>query len=168
MRAANVGGTNVFRPAQLASRLKRLDLVNIGAAGTFVVRASASAADIRQAFAAALPFEPVLAIRPAREVVALVRAQPFQAVTLSKDLRGWIGVMTDRPRQQPALPHLMPAGPGWHFRLDTVTGRFAVGLLRRQPERQIYPGAAMEAAFGVPLTVRWWETFVKIAALLDA
>ena len=38
LRGVNVGGHRTFRPAVLAQRLKHLDAVNIGAAGTFVIR----------------------------------------------------------------------------------------------------------------------------------
>jgi uncharacterized protein (DUF1697 family) len=74
LRAANVGGKNVFRPAQLARALDHLDVVNVGAAGTFVVRGKASAARIRREIVALLPFEPSLAVVPAGEVVGDHRA----------------------------------------------------------------------------------------------
>ena len=40
LRGVNVGGHKTFRPAALARELAALDLVNVGAAGTFVVRAA--------------------------------------------------------------------------------------------------------------------------------
>jgi hypothetical protein len=39
--AAEVGGNNVFRPARLAGELRGLEVVNVGAAGTFAVRGAA-------------------------------------------------------------------------------------------------------------------------------
>lgn len=38
LRSVNVGGHKTLRLAVLAKELSRLDVVNIGAAGTFVVR----------------------------------------------------------------------------------------------------------------------------------
>ena len=38
LRGVNVGGHRSFRPTTLAEQLKHLDAVNIGAAGTFVIR----------------------------------------------------------------------------------------------------------------------------------
>ena len=38
LRGVNVGGHRTFRPTTLAEQLKHLDAVNIGAAGTFVIR----------------------------------------------------------------------------------------------------------------------------------
>ena len=38
MRAVNVGGFQACRPSVLAKKLEDLNVVNIGAAGTFVVK----------------------------------------------------------------------------------------------------------------------------------
>ena len=38
LRGVNVGGHRTFRPSLLAQELKQYDVVNVGAAGTFVVR----------------------------------------------------------------------------------------------------------------------------------
>jgi len=38
LRAVNVGGHKTFRPSLLAKELSGYDVVNVGAAGTFVVR----------------------------------------------------------------------------------------------------------------------------------
>ena len=126
LRAANVGGKNVFRPAQLAAALAHLEVVNLGAAGTFVVRAPASAASIRREILSRLPFEPAIAVRPAREVVALVRSEPFRGIALSKDLRGWAAVLCGPPRTRPTLPLVKPAGRNWSVRFDRIDGPFAL------------------------------------------
>jgi uncharacterized protein (DUF1697 family) len=167
LRAVNVGGTKVFRPAQLATALKHLDVVNIGAAGTFVVRSAASAAAIRQAFVGAMPFEPVLAVRPAREVVALVARQPFAGLAFSKDHRGWVAVLTGRATAQPNLPQALPGGRDWLVRFEAVEGAFAWGQWRRHPVKQAVPGISIEKALGVPVTVRYWETIERIAKILE-
>src|SRR5712692_221369 len=104
LRAANVGGRNVFRPARVAASLAHLDIANVGAAGTFVVRGKATAASIRREILAQLSFEPEIVIRPAGEVLALVRSEPFRGVAFSKDLRGWVAALSGRPKAQPALP----------------------------------------------------------------
>jgi len=38
LRGVNVGGHRTFRPSLLANELSDFDVVNVGAAGTFVVR----------------------------------------------------------------------------------------------------------------------------------
>ncbi len=69
LRAVNVGGSSVFSPAAVA---KKLDLVNIGAAGTFVARRRVSAREI----ARELLFETDIVVRPGVEVTELVAAGP--------------------------------------------------------------------------------------------
>ena len=167
LRAANVGGRNVFRPAQLARDLEHLDVVNVGAAGTFVVRGKASAARIRREILARLSFEPLLAVVPAREVVALVRSKPFAGVRFSKDRRGWVAVLDSRPRHQVRLPVFVPAPKGWSVRFDRVQGCFALGLWQRRPGGFVFPSHVVEKALGVPATTRWWETIERTAELVQ-
>jgi uncharacterized protein (DUF1697 family) len=166
LRAANVGGKNVFRPARLAADLSHLGVVNVGAAGTFVVRGEATPAAIRREILSRLPFEPGIAVRPAREIVALVRSEPFRGVAFSKDLRGWVAALAGRPKARPAMPLLAPAGRAWRVRLDRVVGAYALGLYHRRPGGVSYPSVVVEDALGVSATTRWWETFERVAALL--
>lgn len=167
LRAANVGGRNVFRPAQLAAALAHLDVLNVGAAGTFVVRSRVPAASIRREVLELLPFQPRIAVRPAGEVLALVRSEPFRGVAFSKDLRGWVAVLDGRPKVRPPLPLARPAGKGWSVRFDRLEGAFALGLCRRRPGRFVFPNQVVESALGVPATTRWWETFERVASLLE-
>jgi uncharacterized protein (DUF1697 family) len=168
LRAANVGGKNVFRPARLAADLAHLEVVNVGSAGTFLVRGKATAAAIGREILARLPFEPTIAVVPAREVLALVRSAPFGRVAFSRDLRRWVAVLAARPKARPALPLEVPAGKSWCVRLDRIDGAFALGLWRRRPRGFVFPNQVVEDALGVPGTTRWWETFERIAALIEA
>src|SRR5258706_4549025 len=152
LRAANVGGKNVFRPARLVADLAHLDVVNIGAAGTFVVRGPASAAAIRREILARLPFEPGIAVRPAREIVALVQARPFARVKLTEDLRAWVAVLCGRAAARPTLPLDRPAGKEWSVRVDRLEGAYAIGLLQRRGKGSPYPNPGVEAAPGGPAT----------------
>jgi uncharacterized protein (DUF1697 family) len=168
LRAVNVGGKNVVRPALLARSLEPLDVVNVGAAGTFVVRGKASAARIRREVLAHLPFEPGLVIVAASEVVALARRRPFAGVRFSKDRRGWVTILDGRPRSRPRLPLSVPAGRSWSVRFDSIDGCFALGLWRRQPRGFVFPNQVVEKALGVPATTRWWETFERTADVVGA
>jgi hypothetical protein len=62
LRGVNVGGHRTFRPSLLAKELSHLDIVNIGAAGTFVVRNRISHATLRAELAKRLPFETAVVI----------------------------------------------------------------------------------------------------------
>jgi hypothetical protein len=175
MRAANVGGNNVFRPAQLAKDLAHLGVVNVGAAGTFVVRARASAAVVKREIAARLPFEIDMAIRPAREVLDLVQSAPFDGMRFSRDRRGWVAVLAGKGARAPRLlgaharalplPLFHPAGPAWAVRLERLDGPYAIGVWQRRPQGFSSPSQVIEDALGVRATTRWWETFERIAAV---
>jgi uncharacterized protein (DUF1697 family) len=47
LRGVNVGGHRVFRPSAFAKELSHLGAVNIGAAGTFVIRPRIARAELR-------------------------------------------------------------------------------------------------------------------------
>lgn len=167
LRAANVGGKNVFRPARLAGALSHLGAINVGAAGTFVIRERATAASIREEILGRLPFAIEIAIRPAGEVVSLVRSRPFGCVAFSRDLRGWAAVLARRPKARPSLPIEEPEGRAWSVRFERVEGAFALGLCRRRAEGFVFPTQVVEDALGVPATTRWWETLERIARLVE-
>ena len=54
MRGVNVGGHKTFRPSILAQQLKHYDAVNVGAAGTLVIRKPANQAELHFAYGQAL------------------------------------------------------------------------------------------------------------------
>ncbi|MEO7084859.1 MAG: DUF1697 domain-containing protein [Gemmatimonadaceae bacterium] len=167
LRAANVGGNNVFRPSQLVLALSHLDVVNIGAAGTFVVRAKATPTAIRREIVSRLPFETAIVIRPGKDVLSLVKSDPFRGEKFSKDLRGWVGVLTGKPKRQAVFPIASPPKDDWSVRFDAVDGAFALGMWQRRPGSFHIPATVVEKAIGVSSTVRWWETIVKIGKVLE-
>jgi len=57
LRGVNVGGHRTFRPSVLANQLKDYGVINIGAAGTFVVSKPISQTRLRSELARLLPFE---------------------------------------------------------------------------------------------------------------
>lgn len=165
LRAVNVGGKNVFRPAQLARALTHLDVVNIGAAGTFVVRARTTSAEIEREIARRLPFECEMMVRPARDIRTIVGAMPFAGVAFTRDVRGWVGALAAKPKASLDVPYLVPNRKEWALRVDRVEGRYAFGIWRRT--QFVVPSNELEKALGVRVTVRWWETFERIARVMD-
>jgi uncharacterized protein (DUF1697 family) len=168
LRAANVGGNNVFRPSELVRSLSHLDVVNIGAAGTFVVRGKTTPSSIREEIHARLPFQTTIVVRPGKEILELIESDPFRGVQFSKDLRGWVGALAGKPTVQATFPVLAPPTGPWGVRFDRVSGPFALGLFQRQPKGFHIPANVVEKAIGVPSTVRWWETIEKIGRVLIA
>jgi len=57
LRGVNVGGHRTFRPSILAKELSDYDVVNVGAAGTFIVRKPGPRGKFRAELLRRLPFE---------------------------------------------------------------------------------------------------------------
>ena len=167
-RAVNVGGHQRFQPSVLVKQMADFGVVNVGAAGTFVVRQNVSQATLRAEILRRLPFKPELVICPAREIIALWRSAPFQhAPDETRDLRHYETVMTISPRTLPPLPLEKPDCKKWEVKLIAITGRFALGLWRRQTNGILYPTAVVEKHFGIPATTRNWNTITTICDTLE-
>src|SRR4051812_24160653 len=120
MRAVNVGGYQKFQPAVLAKKLAELDVVNIGAAGTFVVRARVSEKSLRKKILAEMGFEPAMMVCPADDLIDLVKSKPF-GKKLSRNAKGFVSIMERPLREPPALPVDQPKG-SWGVRVISVKG----------------------------------------------
>ncbi len=77
LRGVNVGGHRTFRPATLAKELEHLGAVNIGAAGTFVIRERVGRAELRAELARRLPFDTEIVICEGREILRLASNDVF-------------------------------------------------------------------------------------------
>src|ERR1051325_140915 len=80
-RAVNVAGHQTFQPGKLAKELATFGIVNIGAAGTFVVRENVAPTKLREEILRRLPFKPELMICPVKDVLALARGDWFADAT---------------------------------------------------------------------------------------
>jgi len=78
LRGVNVGGHRTFQPTIIAKQLKQFDVINIGAAGTFVIRKPVSRARLMEEFARRLPFDSEIIICQGREILQLVSQSPFE------------------------------------------------------------------------------------------
>ena len=166
-RAVNVGGHQRFQPGKLASELESFGVVNIGAAGTFVVREHVSEAKLRAEILRRLPFEPELMICLAREVLALARADAFRDAPVGKDVTRFVSVMRKPLRTSPPLPIEQPTGDKWEVRIVAITGRFVLSL-RRPGRTRVYSNAVVEKHLGVLATTRNWNTIAAIFKALSS
>jgi uncharacterized protein (DUF1697 family) len=166
LRAANVGGHRVFQPAAFARELSELGVVNVGAAGTFVVRASKTEAAIRRAFTQKLPFAADLMICPERDILGLPDVPDF-AVKPPEDTKLYLTVMASAVRPTPRLPLLQPDGGGWCVKIIATHGRYVLSLNRRMGKRLYYPNELVEKSFGQPATTRNWTTVIKLVEILS-
>src|SRR5690349_5604465 len=98
LRGVNVGGHRTFRPTLLASALEHLDVVNVGAAGTFVVRQPVSRTTLRAELARRLPFETEIMICAGREIVRLASREFFAGYPAKPDVIRFVSILSRRPR----------------------------------------------------------------------
>lgn len=165
LRAVNVGGANLCRPAQIAKDLAKFDVVNIGAVGTFVVRKDASDSALRRAIARQLPFKCEIMICPAEDILKLTTKDPFAGQPSGPDIIRFVSVLAKRLPSPPPLPLSLPSDDDWLLKIIVIQNRFVLGLYRRQMKAIRYLGK-IEKQFGVPVTTRNWNTIEKVARIL--
>jgi len=165
LRGVNVGGHRVFRPTVLVRELEHLDVVNIGAAGTFVVRAPITQAKLRAEVARRLPFQADIMICPGRSIARLVARDFFAGERARTDLVRFVSVMSRRAREVPSLPLHIPSRDGWLVRVLAIEDRFVVGVYRRQMKAVGHLGQ-LDRIFGTPVTTRNWNTLAAVARVL--
>ena len=166
LRGVNVGGHRTFRPSRLAEQLKDLDAVNIGAAGTFVIRQPVSRAQLRVEFARRLPFDAEIMICQGHEIVRLMSRDVFSDHAVRPDIVRFVSVLSQSPRSEPSTPMSFPSTGKWLLRVLARENRFVVGLYRRHMKAISYLGT-LDRVFGVSVTTRNWNTITAIAKVLD-
>jgi uncharacterized protein (DUF1697 family) len=167
LRGVNVGGHRTFRPTQLAERLKHLGVVNIGAAGTFVVRQPMTPAQLRAEVARQLPFDAEIVICQGRDITRLVSQNHFVGEPVGPDTVRFVSVLSERPRLAPLAPISFPASGQWLLKIVTRQNRFVLGIYRRHMKVIGYLGA-LDRVYGVPVTTRNWNTIAAIAEVLGS
>jgi uncharacterized protein (DUF1697 family) len=166
VRAMNVGGANQCKPATIAKQLKKFDIVNIGAVGTFVVRTRVSEATLRRAIAKKLPFKCEIMICPAKSIVDLAKKDPFARQPSGPDITRFVSVLHERPQKLPPLPLGLPSAEEWLLKIIAIPDRFVLGLYRRQMKAIGYLGK-IEKILGAPGTIRNWNTVEKVLRILE-
>ncbi|HKQ19067.1 MAG TPA: DUF1697 domain-containing protein [Candidatus Eisenbacteria bacterium] len=166
LRGVNVGGHKAFRPSVVAKDLAQLDVVNIGAAGTFVVKKSVNSTLLRTELSRRLPFVAEFMICRARDVSDLGSEDPFPRA--GPDVTRYVSVLSKRPRTLVPLPIRQPANDDWQVKVVEVRSVFALSLHRRVGRTLVYPNEVVEKHFGVPATTRNWNTVRAICDVLKA
>jgi len=167
LRGVNVGGHKTFRPKGLAEQLKHLDVVNIGAAGTFVVWKKVSQTEVRQAFERQLPFKTQIVMCRGRDIIDLVSNDPFSHEKKHPTIVRFVSVLAKRPRAEPGYPLVLPQSEQWLVKLIGRRERFVLGMYRRHMKTIRYLGTT-DDEFHVPVTTRNWNTITAIAKVLKS
>ena len=166
LRGVNVGGHRTFRPTTLIKQLKHLDAVNIGAAGTFVIRQPVTRSQLRAELARRLPFDAEILICQGREIVGLMSEDHFAGQPVRPDIVRFVSVLSKRPHSAPSTPMSFPSSGKWLLKILATDHRFVFGVYRRHMKVIGYLGM-LDRLFGVPLTTRNWNTIVAIGKVLD-
>jgi uncharacterized protein (DUF1697 family) len=165
LRGVNVGGHRTFRPTKLAEALQHLDAVNIGAAGTLVIRQPMTQAQARAEVARELPFAAEIVVCQGREITNLMSKDPFAGQSVRPGVVRFVSVLSQRPRLMPSTPMRFPSRGPWLMKILARRNRFVIGLYRRHMKVIGFLGA-LDRLYGVPATTRNWNTIAAIARVL--
>src|SRR5215472_7705704 len=94
LRGVNVGGHRTFRPSILAKELSDHDVVNVGAAGTLIVRKPGPRAKFRAELLRKLPFEAQVALCDGRDLIRLETENPLAAQPSRPDIVRFVSILS--------------------------------------------------------------------------
>ena len=166
LKGINVGGHRTFRPTGLARALKRYEVANVGAAGTFVVRGRVARGELRAEIVRRLPFPAVVMICSGRDLLELVSTEPFAGQPDGPQIVRFVSLMSRNQKRPPRLPRSLPTVGRWGLRVLERRGPFILGLYRREMKAIGYLGQ-LERLVGVPLATRSWTTIQAVVKLLE-
>ncbi|HTS59805.1 MAG TPA: DUF1697 domain-containing protein [Terriglobales bacterium] len=165
LRGVNVGGHRTFRPSIVARELGSFDVINVGAAGTFVVRKPGSRAKFRTALLRKLPFEAEIVLCEGRDLMQLEAENPFDTEASSPDVVRFVSILSKSGGVRASLPVSFPSEGEWLVRVIASAGQFVFGVYRRHMKTIGYLGQ-IDRLYGVPATTRNWNTIVTILRIL--
>jgi uncharacterized protein (DUF1697 family) len=165
LRGVNVGGHRTFRPSVLAREMSNYDVVNVGAAGTFVVRKPGSRATFRSALLRKLPFEADVVLCDGRDLMRLETDNPFAAEPSRSDVVRFVSILSKAGGVRAPLPVTFPSEGAWLVRVIASDGQFVFGMYRRHMKTIGYLGQ-IDKLYGVPATTRNWNTIIAIVRIL--
>jgi uncharacterized protein (DUF1697 family) len=166
LRGVNVGGHRTFRPSLVANELSDFDVVNVGAAGTFVVRNRISQAKLRAELLRRLPFEAEVVICKGDDVLDLTSGNPFAGQPTGPKIVRFVSILAKRGQPLSSTPLRLPSGGAWSLKILAKKDRFVLGLYRREMRTIRYLGQ-LDKIFGVPATTRNWNTITTITRILQ-
>lgn len=166
LRGVNVGGHRTFRPSVLARKLGKYEVVNVGAAGTLVVRKPGSRTAFRSELLRRLPFGTQVVFCNGSDLISLAIENPFGPGTAGPEEVRFVSFLSKAARVQPSLPISLPPDGNWLVRVLGSRNRFVFGVYRRHMRTIGYLGR-IDQLFGVPATTRNWNTISAIVRILN-
>ena len=165
LRGVNVGGHRTFRPSMLARELSDYDVVNVGAAGTFVVRKPGSWAKFRAELLRKLPFQTEVLLCDGRDLIRLELENPFGDEPPHPDVVRFVSILPKAGCVRADLPITLPPDGEWLVRVVAAKNQFVFGMYRRHMKTIGYLGQ-IDKLCGVPATTRNWNTIRAIVRIL--
>jgi uncharacterized protein (DUF1697 family) len=165
LRGVNVGGHRTFRPSILAKELSDYDVVNVGSAGTFIVRKPGSRREFRAELLRRLPFEAKVALCEGRNLIRLETENPFGTEPSGPDVVRFVSILSRARGLRATLPVMFPPDGEWLVRVIASDKEFVFGMYRRHMKTIGYLGQ-IDKLFGAPATTRNWNTILAILQLL--
>lgn len=166
-RGINVGGHRTFRPSVLAKELATYDVVNIGAAGTFIVRKPGSRTKFLAELRRKLPFEAEVAICDDSDLFRLEMQNPFGPEPPRADVVRFVSILSKAGRLKPSLPIAIPQSGEPFVHIIGSQDRLIFGVYRRHMRTIGYLGR-IDEFFGASATTRSWSTILSILRILKS
>ena len=165
LRGVNVGGHRTFRPSVLARELSAYGVVNVGAAGTFVVRKPGPPAKFRAELLRKLPFKAEVVLCDGRDLIRMEMENPFGTESSRPHIVRFVSILSKADRGLASIPCTLPPCGEWFVRVIASKNRFVFGVYRRHMKTIGYLGQ-IDKLFGVPATTRNWNTIMAIVRIL--
>ena len=166
-RGINVGGHRAFRPSVLAKELGDFDAVNVGAAGTFVIRKPGLHAEFLAEMRRRLPFEATIAFCDGSDLIQLEMDNPFTTEPPRADVVQFVSILSEAGCRSVSLPIALPEGGEWLVRIIGSKNRIVYGVYRRHMKTIGYLGQ-IDRLFGAPATTRSWSTILSVLRILKS
>jgi len=154
-------------PSLLAKQLGAYEVMNVGAAGTLVVRKPGSRAKFLAQLRRKLPFEAKIAFCEGKDLVRLEKENPFRSEVLRPDMVRFVGILSKAGRGKPSFPIDIPGDGNWFVRIIGAKNQLVFGVYRRQMKTISHLGR-IDELFGAPATMRSWTTILSVLRILEA
>jgi uncharacterized protein (DUF1697 family) len=166
-RGINVGGHRKFRPSNLARELGAYDVVNVGAAGTLIVRKPGPHAKFLAELRHKLPFPVELAFCNGNDLIRLEMENPFRAEPSRPDVVRFVSILSKVGSGKVSLPIALPQSDEWFVRIIGSKDRLVFGVYRRHMKTIGYLGQ-IDELFGASAATRSWSTICSVLRIVKA
>jgi uncharacterized protein (DUF1697 family) len=141
------------------------DVVNVGAAGTFIVRKPGPRTKFLAELRRKLPFEAKVAFCDARDLFRLETENPFGHEPPSQDVVRFVSILSKANRRRPSPPIIIPQSGESFVSITGSKGRMLFGVYRRHMRTITYLGM-IDELFGAFATTRSWSTILTVLRIL--